>query len=428
MAEGPKSPTEDIRKRLSLLSFLTGFILTIFLFIILRYVPGPLSEYLKFLPDTSIYLITIITIFLAGIGYYLSWVLSKQVIRKIEDYRHRLEKLLSVTQDIREEIYGDILLNKIMDSALAITHSDAGSILIDEEDGLAFKVVKGQKASELLGKVISKEKGIGAWVLKTGEPALIEDVSKDPHYNTHVDEMTGYKTRSMLCVPLKTNSATIGVIEIINTEKGRYDNKDLQMISYLADHAAISIERAKFYEDHRNYEIHLTDILLDTIDRFIPEKQGHSKRVAGYANSIARALGMPEEKRRRLYFASLLHDIGFLRLPLDRSFEKEIFMTHPVIGYEILKPITLYKDIAPYVLHHHERYDGYGYPDRLKGENIPLESRIIAVAEAYDSMVSKVSYRIAITEEAALEELLKNKGGQFDPMVVDAFAKELIKG
>jgi len=155
------------------------------------------------------------------------------------------------------------------------------------------------------------------------------------------------------------------------------------------------------------------------------EKQGHPKRVAQYANSIARALNMPEERKRRLYFASLLHDIGFLKISTEKSMEKEAYTMHPVMGYEMLKPINFYKDIAPYVLHHHERYDGKGYPGKLKGNEIPLESRILAIAETFDSMASRISYRGSVDFDAAIHELLKNKGGQFDPELVDLFVRDI---
>ncbi|MDP2167707.1 MAG: HD domain-containing protein [Thermodesulfovibrionales bacterium] len=422
-----QTATAEIKNKLRLLNLLVSFVIFLFLFIIFRYLRGPMSEVLDFLPDASMAVIIGIVVVLGGVGIYLSRLLSTQVVHKIEDYSDRLDSLLNITRDIRGEIYGDILLERIMDCSLSITRSDAGSILLTEDDGLVFKVVKGVKARELTGKTLPKDKGIAGWVLEHGKPLLLENAREDPRYDSSLDESTGYRTSSMLAVPLKTKSSTIGVIELLNKKQGVYDERDLDFISYLADQAAISIERARFYDDHTNYEIHLTDILLDTIDRFLPEKQGHSKRVAAYANIIAKAVDMPEHKRRRLYFASLLHDIGFMKIPQDRSFEKDVFTAHPSVGYEMLQPITFYKDIASYVLYHHERYDGYGYPEKLKGADIPLESRIIAIAEAYDSMVSKLSYRIALSHEAAVEELLRNRGGQFDAELVDLFVRE-VKG
>jgi len=420
-----KTATAEIRKSLRLLNLLVSFVTVTLLFVIMRYLYGPVQQILSFLPDTSMVVIVIFAMVVGAAGLYLSMTLSGQVIRKIEDYSKRLDSILNVTRDIREEIYGDILLDKIMNCSLAITGSDAGSILLVDDSNLVFKIVKGTKAKELPGKTIPKDTGIGGWVLKHGEPVIIEDVKKDGRYNPYVDEFTGYETTSMLCAPLKTKSSTIGVIELLNKKHGLYDERDIDVIGYLADQAAISIEKARFYDDQRNYEIHLTDILLDSIDRFMPEKKGHSKRVAKYANIIAKSLNMPEGRKRKLYFASLLHDIGFLRITPEKTFEKEAYKMHPVTGYEMLQPITFYKDIAPYVLYHHERYDGQGYPENLKEDSIPLESRIIAIAEAFDSMVSKLSYRVSVNFDVAVNELIKNKGGQFDPELVDLFVRNV---
>jgi len=420
-----KTATAEIRNKLRLLNLLITFVIFSLLFVIVRYLYAPFYQFLSFLPDTSLVLIVLFAMGLVVAGLYLSRVLSGQVIREIEDYSERLDSILAITRDIREEIYGDILLDKIMTCSVTITGSDAGSILLVAENGLVFKTIKGFSEEEHRGKTIPKDAGIGGWVFQHGEPVLIGDVTKDERYNSSLDEFRGYRPGSLLCVPLRTKASTIGVIELLSKKQNFYDTRDTEVISYLADQAAASVEMTRFYDDQRNYEIHLTDILLEAIDRFMSEKRGHPKRVAQYANSIARALNMPEERKRRLYFASLLHDIGFLKISTEESFEKEAYTVHPVIGYEMLKPINFYKDIAPYVLHHHERYDGKGYPEKLKGNDIPLESRIIAIAEAFDSMASKVSYKGHVNFDVAINELLRNKGGQFDPELVDLFVREI---
>jgi len=124
--------------------------------------------------------------------------------------------------------------------------------------------------------------------------------------------------------------------------------------------------------------------------------------------------------------ASLLHDVGFLRIDLDEAYNKEVYMQHPGIGYEMIKPITFYAGIAPFILYHHLRFDGYGYPpSEIKGEEIPLQARIIAIAEAFDAMTSELSYKVPISFEAAIEELRDKSGSQFDPRLVEAFLGEI---
>lgn len=415
----------EIKNKLRILNWVATFVILTLMMVIVRYLYEPINAVLSFLPDVSIAIVIILVFVLGVLNIALSQLLSQQVVKSIHEYSSKLDDILHITRDIRDEIYGDILLEKITDTSLSLTGSDSGSILMLEDDKLLFKVVKGIKSSDLLGSTIAKNTGVCGHVLKEGKPFYSNDIKNDPRFDQKVDTITGYQTKSILCVPLKTKKGIIGIIEILNKKNGKYNEKDVQMISYLADHAAISIERAQFYEDQRNYEIHLTDILLDTIDRLMPEKKGHARRVARYANVIAKAMNLKDHNRRRLYFASLLHDIGFTKIPPGNHYKKESFTLHPAIGEEMLEPINFYSDLAPFILHHHERYDGTGYPDKLKGVDIPLESRIIAIAEAFDAMVSTITYRLTVDFKDAIEELNKNAGSQFDPKLVKHFTENI---
>jgi len=421
--KGKNPAIREISRKFRFSLSVVAFVIITLLAVILKYLDTPVSASLGFLPDVSVGMIVGMALFLSVIGLYYSVRISRQVLRIIKDYSSRLEKILSITRDLREEIYGDILLEKIMDYALAITNSDAGSILLLDKDALVFKIVKGERTKSLLGTSVEKGKGISGWVAETGEPARITDVTKDKRFNPDIDAMTGYETKSVLCVPLRTQSTVIGVLELLNKTGGySYRDRDEEIIIYLAEQAAISILKTKFYEDQKNYEIHLTEMLLEAIDFHIPEKKGHSRRVARYSNIMAKGLNMAEDEKKRLYFASLLHDVGFLKINPDETFKKEEFMRHPEVGYEMIKPINFYEYVAPFILHHHERYDGYGYPSQLKGESIPLESRIIAIAEAFDAMVSPISYRVPVSFQEAIDELRRKSGSQFDQELVEIFA------
>jgi putative nucleotidyltransferase with HDIG domain len=156
--------------------------------------------------------------------------------------------------------------------------------------------------------------------------------------------------------------------------------------------------------------------------------RGHSERVAGYAESIGRELALSEESIRKLRIAALLHDLGKLGIQrrilskTGRLTEDEfgLMQEHPELATAILRDVSFLEDIIPAIYHHHEHYDGSGYVRNLKGEQIPLTARILAVADAYDAMISARPYRDALTPEMAAAELVSCSGSQFDRKAVDA--------
>ncbi|MGB9804386.1 HD-GYP domain-containing protein [Desulfofundulus sp.] len=162
----------------------------------------------------------------------------------------------------------------------------------------------------------------------------------------------------------------------------------------------------------------------------------HSQRVASYAIMLARELGMPTKEQQYIYLAGLLHDIGKLGVSNAILFkpgkltedEWEEIKEHPVISYEILSVMPCMKVISLMALYHHERYDGYGYPEGLQGEAIPLGARILAVADSFDAMTSRRVYRPMMSRESALEELYRCKGTQFDPYLVEVFCRAVERG
>jgi len=165
---------------------------------------------------------------------------------------------------------------------------------------------------------------------------------------------------------------------------------------------------------------------LDARDKYTA---GHSLRVMEYAVGIAKHLKLPEKDIGNLKISALLHDIGKIGIS-DAILHKEskisdkdfaVIKKHPVIGANILKTVGAFKDLVPIVYHHHERFDGMGYPEGIYGEQIPLYSRIIAIADSFDAMTSTRPYRKALPIETALLEIELNGGKQFDPSISDVF-------
>ncbi|MCW2961200.1 MAG: metal-dependent phosphohydrolase sub domain protein [Thermoleophilia bacterium] len=185
--------------------------------------------------------------------------------------------------------------------------------------------------------------------------------------------------------------------------------------------------------DLEQSNLSLTESLVNALDARDPHSAGHSVAVAVYSRDLAEEIGLPAEEVRRTYLAGLLHDIGKIAVP-DAILRKPAALTdeefgeirlHPVIGEQILAPSRHFADILPGVRHHHERIDGKGYPDRLRDADIPLQARIIAVADAYNAMTSDRPYRDAMHPELAQRVLVQNQGMQHDPFLVAAFRRVL---
>ena len=181
-------------------------------------------------------------------------------------------------------------------------------------------------------------------------------------------------------------------------------------------------ETIKAKDEIRELSVEVMEALARTIDAKDQYTRGHSTRVAKYARMIAEKMGLDKESQENIYYMGLLHDIGKIGVPKEiinkpsrlNDLEYKIIQTHPVKGHEILSEIKSRPSLSTGARWHHERMDGKGYPDRKQGEEIPLEARIIAVADSYDAMTSNRSYRSYLPQQKVREELLKNIGTQFD--------------
>lgn len=427
-----KTIVEGIKQKVRVLNSVFVLIIFVILLLTVRF----MYKFLEYIPFSSVMTMLVIMAVFIVAGFLLVKTISKNAIKAIDAYSSKLNSLLITSKDIHEIVHSDVLIEKIMDVSLKITGADGGSLVLLEGDKLVFKMVKGSKVSSLMGFTIPKSVGIIGWVIDNGSVVRVDDAKKDSRFYPEVDEVTGYETRSVLCVPLRLSSGVIGALEFVSKEYGAFNKEDDDIISYFADQAALSIEKAKFYEDEKNFEIHLTNILSNVNDK-LTEKRGHSRRIAKYTLLMAQAMNMSEDEQRRLYRASLLHDIGFLNIRPEDVLSLDDYRSHSQMGYEMLKPINFYADISPIILHHHERYDGKGYPSGLKGDAIPIESRMIAIAEAFDAMVSKDSYKCTgkmiskevipsiVGIESAIEELKRNANTQFDPKLVEIFVKNI---
>jgi HD-GYP domain-containing protein (c-di-GMP phosphodiesterase class II) len=346
-----------------------------------------------------------------------------------------LEKICSNVRSVKQQLP---LISSITQMTLYALNASASSlILLDEEKaGVINKYADGPLGKKFSRSYLAKLTGISPWVIKHGKSALIGDVASDERCNKNAEEITGMVVRSVASVPLVIQGKVAGAIEVQNKLDGNdFSEDDLRVLTGLASNAALTIEKVKVnenllysYKDTIQKLVTMFDIKETTASK-------HSKRVADYSKIIAAKLGLRDDEKQTIEIAAILHDIGLLGVP-EHIINKQENLTdeewdmihkHPVIGYNLLRGIPSLSQASKLILYHHEKYNGRGYPCGLKAEMIPIGARIIAVADAFDSMTIKQAYRQAMSMEDALNELSRGARSQFCPLVVKAFFVSYVK-
>jgi putative nucleotidyltransferase with HDIG domain len=257
-------------------------------------------------------------------------------------------------------------------------------------------------------------------------PLLINRLSGDKNFG-----WLGEHAQQLLAVPLMRQDQLLGCLFGLDKSAGEFDTVDSKLLNSIANESAIYLENAMLFEDVRELMMGLLHSLTSAVDAKDAYTCGHSERVALLSRTLAQSAGLSEAEVERIYMAGLLHDVGKIGVPeavLQKTGrltaeEFEQIKKHPEIGARILRDVKQLEDILPGVMHHHERYDGRGYPSALAGENIPIMGRIICLADCFDAMTSSRTYRKALPLEVALTEIRRCAGTQFDPVLSDAFLK-----
>jgi HD-GYP domain-containing protein (c-di-GMP phosphodiesterase class II) len=281
---------------------------------------------------------------------------------------------------------------------------------------------------------LNSQYGIAGQVARTGKPLVVNDVSRSENFHKMMDTATGFSTRSLICAPLIVHRRILGVIEVLNKLDGsKFDEKDLDIVLSIAATTAIAIENTRLHQTILDTFKATVTMMVSAIDAKDPSMRGHSQRVTEYTLLTGTYFSLTPEEMEILEYASMLHDIGKITIdsrilnkpePLTPS-EWQIIREHPAAGANLLKEIPFLEKASELVLSHHERHDGQGYPDGLKGEDIPLGARLIAVANAYDTMTIDRSYRPAMSVERSIKELNSGSGNQFCPEAVKALISGL---
>ncbi|PLX88501.1 MAG: hypothetical protein C0614_02455 [Desulfuromonas sp.] len=270
--------------------------------------------------------------------------------------------------------------------------------------------------------------GVTHWVIENRQPALISNIEK--HQNINKMSRLGFIRESVICAPLTDDDKILGTITIANPIDGsEFNNSDLELLSTIAAQASISIRNSRLYEEQQHTYLSTVQAMVSAIEASDAYTRGHSERVTSYSLALARQMALEEHQLQQLEQAAVLHDIGKIGIDVGLLHKKEklseadvdILKLHPSIGVRILEPIKFLAPICEIIAQHHERFDGRGYPNSLRGNQMRIEAKILAVCDTYDAMTSDRPYRKALSHEIAVQEIKDHSGSQFDPDVAAAF-------
>ena len=353
--------------------------------------------------------------------------LIKLIVRSIVQ-KVRLEHAGMILHDVQKDIY-----------IMSISKGKAGAKI--PEGFIRF-----DKKSPLIRLFIEKEH---EYLVSNRNAILSEDINKLLWKESVISNGNGTTQllrevsnimptlNAVACVPAYHQHQLMAILILgAKEDNDRFDQEELDFFSALASDVAMAIRNAQLFEDlkkeadrNRNLFIQTTIALASAIEAKDAYTHGHTERVTKYSLAIAKQMEFsgdnifPPKFFENLYIAGLLHDIGKIAIPeaiLSKQAkltheEYEIMKTHTTRGAEILAPLTGFKECINGVKYHHENYDGSGYPEGLKGDEIPLVASIIAVADAFDAMTTQRPYRKGLTKQEAIEEIKKCTGSQFNP-------------
>lgn len=330
--------------------------------------------------------------------------------------KERLDTTVSLTMDMFVEFISELLDLNIC--SIMLRDDITAELTIKSAKGLSDEVVKRTRIK--LGDQVA------GWVANEGKPVLLEDIESDRRFKRR--SISQYNTKSLLSVPLKIDDRVIGVLNLNNKKTAEpFTKKDLNIALILSERISYFLEKlysGEYREDDINQILTSFDNLLNAVKIY------HKKRslLPDLVLKIMDSLGAEEEEKRKALYASMIYDLGLMLI--DESIlkkktllpsEVQALKIHPYITIGLLENFEFSEDLKGAILHHHERYDGMGYPDGLKGSEIPLISRVLSVADSYCAMTSERIYGKSYTKEDALLEIKAGSGSIYDPEVVKAF-------
>lgn len=354
----------------------------------------------------------------------------QRTIETLETSKKQIQTLLSqVCLTFGQNIDMASLLEVFLESLLSLMGLEMGAIFLFSADGTELDVRASIGLREAdRSTVIPRGSGIVGWVATHGQ--LVTTSESMPW--ARAERLTALEKGMpwAIHIPLSAHGKIHGVMSIgLASGQREITGDDLLMIQNFATQVAAALGSAEMKENMERTYVETVSALATAVEARDKYTRGHSRRVTEFSVEIARRMEVPEAFVKDLEASALLHDIGKIGIP-DQILHNSgalppdglrFILEHPIGGENILKPVGSLSRLCPIVRHHHERYDGEGYPDRLKGEEIPLAARILSVADSFDAMISDRAYKPTRTKSEAMAELLQCRGSHFDPVCVDAF-------
>ncbi|MCE1248026.1 MAG: GAF domain-containing protein [Firmicutes bacterium] len=341
----------------------------------------------------------------------------------IADEINIISRLCRIGQEFSSSTDLDELLAKISRCSSEVCLSESASIiLLDEEAGeMYFKEVSGG-----MGEIIKKiriplnENSIAGWCILKREAQIINDVANDPRHYKKVDEASKVKTRTLLAIPIIWGDKVFGCIEAINKKDGKlFTEKDQEYLTVLAHQAAVALNNVYLMGNLRNFFNYSVEILIAALEALEPFAKGHIIRVARLAVTLAREMGYSGAELENIWYAAYFHDVGKLARESIYMSHQDLEKVHPALGASLIENIKILEKAAPLVRHHHERTDGSGFPDGLKGESIPEGAQIIGISEEYDEMWWAI--RDNMNRQEFNKEFLEHVKDRFQQAIIEAF-------
>lgn len=344
-----------------------------------------------------------------------------------------LRLLLEVGNYFNSSLEFPEVVKMVMDKVIEVLKAERGCLFMLNDHGEPKIVaVRGMEKTAIEAEDFSFSRSLVRQVIETREPILSSNAMGDTRFSA-IQTVAINNIRSIMLVPILFQNQVRGLIYVDNRLRtGIFRDENLELLSAIAVQAAGAIENARLY----NMKKEIILVLANAIEAKDEYTRGHVERVCSYCLAIAKELAMPPEDMRDLEVCSFLHDVGKIGVPdavlqkpgrLDTE-EREKMERHAEMGEHLVQPIDVPSRIKKSIRQHQERWDGQGYPDGLRGENIHIFARIISVADTWDAMTSDRPYRKALPRHEAMAELRKNAGTQLDPVVVEAFLRAIERG